>query len=219
MKKLLFPLIVLMIFWASFRNVMAQTINPTDTITAEYIIATRKLSIPLGRYHLSFAPLGYFSTMSPGDFKIPSLGIDCSKGPGIFLNMRNSTSPSTDIVFDLHKWGSMSENNSIKAEVDVWAFGVGGRGVMNELSSSNMYPYIQGNVYYVIEKVKASVLGQSDDADEEGFGFGANVGVELKVSPWVSIPIEVYYLYSEPADDVSGYGFYAGLTYNWGTIE
>ena len=99
----------------------------------------------------------------------------------------------------------------------VSGFGLGAR--YNIPAGHRLYPYVQINAYDVVEQVTGSSGPFTVSASRSGFGFGANAGFEVRLGRLISIPIEAMYLYGKPADDISGFGASAGISFNWGRID
>ncbi|MDQ7797504.1 MAG: hypothetical protein RDU76_00995 [Candidatus Edwardsbacteria bacterium] len=196
----------------------AQAQFQSDDEVVAAALNQKKFSQNLGRHHISLGLLGYFKATS-GDFELPELGIDASQGMGEFLNYRYSFDKNIDLAVDVHGWMSETEFIGIKAETTVMGLGLGVRYNPGNLGG-RLFPYVQANVYSVTEQLKISVGGWSDDArSDPSIGFGVNGGFEIRLGKLISIPFDGYYLYGKPADDVSGYGFATGISFNWGDVN
>ena len=82
-------------------------------------------------------------------------------------------------------------------------------------ASGKVRPYMQANVLYVTETVRAEVDGDGGSASESGIGFGFMGGIDIPLTSTLSIPIEANYMYGKPENDVSSLGMQAGLTFNF----
>ncbi len=194
----------------------AQFQGDDEVVTAA--LNQKQISQNLGRHHISLGLLGYFKSTS-GDFELPELGIDASEGTGEFLNYRYSFDQNIDLVVDVHGWMSETEFLGVKTETTVLGMGLGLRYNLGNLAS-RLFPYIQANVYSLTEQYRLSVGGWSyDESSDPVIGYGINGGVEVRLGKLISIPIDGYYLYGKPLDDVTGYGFSTGISFNWGDIN
>ena len=117
----------------------------------------------------------------------------------------------------------MSEASYQQMNITTSVMGIGGGCRYTVVGvSDRVFPYIQASVLNISEQVEATLptpygtLNLSDS--KSGFGFAVNAGIEIRLGRLVSVPIEGMYLYGKPADDVSGYGFTAGISFNWGKI-
>ncbi|HAD82541.1 MAG: hypothetical protein A2509_01485 [Candidatus Edwardsbacteria bacterium RIFOXYD12_FULL_50_11] len=191
----------------------AQAQFQSDDEVVAAALNQKKFSQNLGRHHISLGLLGYFKSTS-GDFELP--GFDLSQGTGQFLNYRYSFDKNIDLAVDVRAWGSEKEVSGISGEIVAGGVGVGLR-----LNSSNIgeriFPYIQVNAYSTTEEWKLGPFsGRNEDPE---IGFGVNGGFEIKLGKLISIPLEANYLYGKPLDDVSGYGFTTGVSFNWGDVN
>jgi len=178
--------------------------------------AITSVPVNLGRHHISIGILGTFKSTS-GDFVIPELGFDASEGSSGFLNYRYSFTEQFDLAVDMHGWVSEAELYGVNIQTLVTGFGLGAR--YNIPAGQIIHPYIQLNVCNITEQLTGSYGSLSETYSESETGFGANAGAEIRLGKLISIPIEFMYLNGEPADDISGYGFSAGVSFNWGRIE
>jgi hypothetical protein len=71
--------------------------------------------------------------------------------------------------------------------------------------------------------VRDELKGESGNvtvtAHDNAAGFGICGGVDIRAGDLISIPIEANYMYGKPADDVSGIGINAGITFNFGELK
>jgi opacity protein-like surface antigen len=192
--------------------------NPRDTITAEYVTSINASHRQLGMWHISVAPLGYATALQPAAFRIPAWGVDCSTGLGFYANLRHSRTPNIDLIFDLHGWRGSSGKDILAAKVTVTALGIGLRFTDYQLSGT-VLPYLQAGCYDITERVSVTGVGQTVSDDASALGFGIDVGVEVRLSRLISVPVEAMYLYGKPGDDVSAFGVATGISFNWGTVE
>lgn len=197
---------------------MAQAQFQSDDEVVTAALNQKPMSENLGRHHISLGFLGYFKSTS-GDFELPELGIDASEGTGEFLNYRYSFDKNIDLAVDAHGWMSETEFFGIRAETTVMGLGLGVRYNLGN-AGGRIFPYVQANVYSVTEQLKISISGWSDDArSNPKIGFGVNGGFEIKLGKLISIPVDGYYISGKPADDISGYGFATGISFNWGDVN
>jgi hypothetical protein len=193
----------------------------TDDEIVTAALNQKPMSNNLGRHHISLGFLGYFKATS-GDFELPEYGIDGSDGVGEVINYRYSFDQNIDLAVDAHGWISEVEGYILgfPYKVETTAIGLG-LGIRYNLGNAGgrIFPYVQGNVYSVTETVKASVGALSDEErSDPSIGYGINGGIEIKLGKLISIPIDAFYMYGKPADDISGYGVTAGISFNWGNI-
>jgi hypothetical protein len=196
---------------------MAQAQFQSDDEVVTAALNQKKFSENLGRHHISLGFLGYFKSTS-GDFKLP--GFDLSQGTGQYLNYRYSFDKNVDLAVDIRAWTSDEEVNGLKGEVTAGGVGIGLRYNPGNIGE-RLFPYLQANVYSVTEEYKLSYVGLSITGNNEDpeVGFGVNGGFEIKLGKLISIPIEANYLYGKPLDDISGYGFTGGISFNWGDVN
>lgn len=211
MKK--FAVLILLVGLYGMANAQFQS---DDEVVAA-ALNQKKFSENLGRHHISLGLLGYFKSTS-GDFELP--GFDLSQGEGQYLNYRYSFDKSVDLAVDVRAWGSDEEVNGLKCEVIAGGVGIGLRYNLGS-AGGRLFPYIQANVYSLTEQYKWSFSGISVSGNNEdpAVGFGVNGGFEIKLGKLISIPIDANYLYGKPLDDISGYGFTGGISFNWGDVN
>jgi len=210
-------LLILLGFCAS-----AQAQFQSDDEIVNAAINQKPVSENLGRHHISLGFLGYFKSTS-GDFELPEYGIDGSDGVGEVINYRYSFDQNIDLAVDAHGWISEVEGSILgfPYKIETTAIGLG-LGIRYNLGNAGgrIFPYVQANVYSVTETVKASVGAFSEEErSDPAIGFGANGGIEIKLGKLISIPIDAYYMYGKPSDDISGYGVTTGISFNWGDIN
>ncbi len=192
---------------------MAQAQFQSDDEVVAAALNQNKIVENLGRHHISLGLLGYFKSTS-GDFE--SSVVDLSQGTGQYLNYRYSFDKNIDLAVDVRTWGSEKEVYGVTGEVIAGGVGVGLRLTADNVGE-RIFPYIQVNAYSTTEEWKLGPFsGRSEDPE---IGFGVNGGFEIKLGKLISIPIEANYLYGKPLDDISGYGFTAGLSFNWGDVN
>lgn len=206
MKKI--SILIILVSLCGMANAQFQS---DDEIVAA-AINRKPANENLGRHHISVGLLGYFKSTS-GDFEMPWL--DLSQGTGQYLNYRYSFDKNIDFAADVRAWGSNKVVDDIKGEVVAGGVGIGLRMNANSIGE-RLFPYIQMNVYSTTEEWSLGpFFGKSENP---AIGFGANGGFEIRLGKLVSIPIDVNYLYGKPLDDITGYGFTAGISFNWGNI-
>jgi hypothetical protein len=172
----------------------------------------------LGRHHISLGLLGYFQASS-GDFAIPEYDFDASQGQSVFMVYRYSFDRNLDVVADLRGWVSEAKLGTATVTTTIAGYGAGVRYTGGAIGGT-AFPYLQASVLSIGETVAASASGLSLTASsEQGLGLAVNGGVEIRLGRLISIPVEAMYLYGKPADDVSGFGVTAGISFNWGRIE
>lgn len=180
--------------------------------------ATPPTPVNLGRHHVSLGLLGYFKAGS-GDFELPAYGFDGSVGQSGFLNYRYTFHRNLDIVADVRGWISEATVNATTITTTVAGFGAGVRYTAGGLGGI-VFPYVQASVLSIGETVSGSAGSFTITASsDQGLGAAVAGGAELRLGRLVSIPVEAMYLFGKPADDVSGFGVTAGVSFNWGRIE
>ena len=165
------------------------------------------------RHHITVG-LGY-SKLTSSDVKDDALGIDFSNAGNGVLAYRYTLNPNVDLTLDSRGTVSMDSSNGVDLVLLNSFFGPGVR--WRPAAASRLY--LQGTFFLSSESAEAEVSGVSVSASESGTGFGLFGGVDLPMSPLLSLPIEAHYIYSKPADDVSGFGATIGLTFNFGAMQ
>lgn len=204
---------------AEFIDTAATRPETTNTL----VLATPAPVVPavpinLGRHHIALGVLGIFQASS-NDFTIPEIGFDASDGQSIFINYRYSFDCNLDFVVDSRGWVSEEDFFGATITTTVVGFGAGVRYTAGGLGG-RVFPYIQASALSVGETVSGSAGVYTITAEsKQELGFAVNSGVEIRLGRLISIPIEAMYLFGKPADDVSGFGVTAGISFNWGRIE
>ena len=162
----------------------------------------------LGRHHISFGPFGYFKSTAN------VFNSDFDHGTAQFLNYRYSFDEHTDLALDIHAWGQEKEYFGEKVTLTCGGLGLGFRYTMPPVSETFFF-YLQGNFYDAVEGIEAG----SESASWDGMGLGINGGFEMRLGRLISVPVEAFYLIAQPEDDISGYGFSAGVSFNWGKLD
>ncbi|MCI0405160.1 MAG: outer membrane beta-barrel protein [candidate division Zixibacteria bacterium] len=104
---------------------------------------------------------------------------------------------------------------------------------------SHLRPYLQGNLYFVRQKLDTEKYNIVVKDDENTLGIGAAAGIEIFISRMISIPFEFYiananfpekYILLTDTNgyivgyipnagiDISGFGISVGLTFNFGRM-
>jgi hypothetical protein len=170
----------------------------------------------IARHHLGL-DIGYFKAFSD-DLKAESDSnsvtvFDVTNGGLAAINYRYSLSELIDLVVDSRAWVSSDDVLGIKTTLTNTFFGGGFR--LNG-KENTARPFIQTIIYIVKEEVKAEVFGIEVTAESESaVGLGFNGGIDIRASDLISIPLQLNFLLSEPADNISGLGFTAGINFNF----
>ena len=185
---------------------------------AVLLIATFALSAVLiapahaqTRHHISFG-LGYAKLLS-NDMKDEFTGIDFTNAAHAGLAYRYSLTPEIDLSFDSQATASQDEFAGVKLTL---TNSFVGPGVRLYATMASPRPFVQANVFFVREKAEAEHNGVKVTGSETGAGFGITGGIDIQMSPLLSLPLTVHYLNAKPADDVSGLGFNVALAFNFG---
>ncbi len=130
-------------------------------------------------------------------------------------NYRYSLNPHIDLALDIsrHWIGRWSTPTSGEVKLAAGYIGPSIRvNGLNRTKGKRVIPYLQGNIYYVHEQ-----LTTSETRIEHGVGFGLHGGVDLYISRLISIPIEATYVgtVGNDIDDLSGFGLFVGVTFNF----
>jgi hypothetical protein len=177
------------------------------------------------KHHLSLG-LGYQKYLSD-DMK-PVIDIDpgpatdlrefdfTNAGAGFFA-YRLSIKPNLDFTVDSRAAISSEDVFGTDVTVTTTYFGPGLRFIS---SKEGIRPYFQANFLVVSEELEID-LGNNNsfNSSETGVGFGVSAGIDIRGGNLLSIPIEAFYVYGKPEDDVSSVGVCAGLTFNFGTLK
>jgi len=178
------------------------------------------LALPAGsasaetRHHITIG-LGYTKLVSD-DVKDSATGVDFSDAANGVLAYRYSLNPTLDLTVDSR--GTASSQSVLG--VDLWLLNsFFGPGVRWNPAIGGGRLYVQGSFFLSNEEVELEQGGTTISSSESGTGFGVFGGVDIPLSSLLSMPLEVNYIYSKPADDVSGVGFTIGLAFNWGQMQ
>ena len=130
------------------------------------------------------------------------------------LNYRYSLNPRIDVDFDIRYWvRRWMAPASPTIELTPSVFGPGLRLYgLTRTRGKRVIPYIQGNIYYVREDLRAS-----ERLIESGIGFGLSGGADLGIGRLISIPIEATYIGTggDAIDDLSGFALSVGVNFNF----
>ena len=177
------------------------------------------------KHHLTLA-IGYQKYLSD-DMK-PSIDVD--PGPAVDLRefdfsnaamgtfaYRLSIKPNLDFTVDSRAAISSQDVFGTDVTVTTTYFGPGIRCIS---SKEGIRPYVQANFLVVSEELEID-LGNNNsfNSSETGVGFGLSAGIDIRGGNLLSIPVEAFYVYGKPEDDVSAIGVNAGLTFNFGTLK
>ena len=132
------------------------------------------------------------------------------------VNYRYSLNPRIDLDFDMRYWvRRWTTPTSPIIELTPGFVGPGLRlHGLNRTRGKRVIPYIQGNIYYVQEELRAS---EKLIESGRGIGFGLSGGVDLDISRLISIPIEATYIGTggDAIDDLSGFALSVGVNFNF----
>jgi hypothetical protein len=163
------------------------------------------------RHHIGLN-LGYLKLISD-DVKDETSGLDFSNSALGGFNYRFSVNRNVDLCIDSRATFSSQNDAGTDLHLINSYFGPGVRLVAPQ---NNLALFVQGNFYFVNEEVEIVQGNTKISASESGVGFGVNGGVDIRLSRLLSMPVEVNFLYADPADNVSGFGISTGLTFNFG---
>ena len=176
------------------------------------LVATVSTAGAATRHHITLG-IGYTKMLSD-DFKDDVNNIDLTNAANAVLAYRYSLNSQFDLTIDSRATASAETYQGVDLTATVSYFGPGIR--WRPAGAAPLY--LQGNVFFVNEEAEAQQGNVIVKASEGGTGFGVMGGVDLRITPLLSVPIEMNYLYAKPADDVSGLGFTIGLAWNFGQM-
>jgi len=191
------------------------------TLTLALLAAAATLAprsaIAATRHHITLG-LGY-SKLPSDDLKDESLGIDFSNAGNGVLSYRYSLNSTWDLCLDSR--GTVSTDSATPDSaraVDLTLlnsyFGPGVR--WNAPGAAHFFG--QASLFLVSENAEFEQGGVKFSSSQSGAGFGVFGGVDFPVGKLLSIPVEVGYIYANPADNISGYGATVGLSFNFGEM-
>ena len=163
------------------------------------------------RHHISIG-IGYSKLLSD-DLKDESLSVDFTNAAHAGLAYRYSLNPQVDLTIDSQATVSTDNVAGVDLTLTNSFFGPG---VRYNMASDSPRPFLQANVFYVSETAEAEQGGVRISGSDSGAGFGLTGGIDIRMTPLLSLPITVHYLEGKPADDVSGIGFNIALAFNFG---
>src|SRR5262245_18423817 len=181
-------------------------------LTAAATLAPRS-AIADTRHHITLG-LGY-SKLPSDDLKDDVLGIDFSNAGNGILSYRYSLNSAWDLCLDSRGTISTDSQSGVDLTLMNSFFGPGER--WNAPGVARLFG--QANFFFSSESAEAEQGGVKVSADESGTGFGIFGGLDFPVCALLSIPVELGYIYSKPADDISGFGATVGLTFNFGVMK
>lgn len=163
------------------------------------------------RHHIGLV-LGYAKLV---DDDVKPFGYDFSNSLHSAITYRYSFSPNLDLAVEGR--GTFSSQNVSGSDLNLnnSYFGPGLRVIAPQ---NNLKLFLQGNLYFVNERVEEVSGNTTTTTTEDGVGFGLNGGVDIRISPLISIPIEANFIYAKPSDNISGFGISTGLTFNFGMM-
>ncbi|MGH7724726.1 MAG: hypothetical protein ACREOU_04795 [Candidatus Eiseniibacteriota bacterium] len=172
-------------------------------------------------HHITLG-VGYAKLLSDDmDPDNQSGGMDFTDSGAGVLAYRISVARNFDAVFESRGTISASEVSLVSATETInqdWTFTTSwfGPGLRLHASEGNLRPYAQLNFYYAQETFSVDSGSTTTSTSEGGVGFGVFSGVDIGVSRLISIPVEIAYLYADPAHNISSFGGTAGVTFNFG---
>ena len=137
------------------------------------------------------------------------------------LSYAYTVNPAVDVTFDM-RMTFASQDETIDMGGTVYEIDTDystkwfGPGVRYNFSNQGAQPFMQANLYFVTESLSASVDDVSASDSESGVGLGLAGGVDVPVSRNVSLPLQMNFLTSSPANDLTSVGFQAGVTFHFG---
>lgn len=164
-----------------------------------------------GRHHIGLV-LGY-AKLTSDDVK--PFGYDFSNSIHSALTYRYSFTPNIDLAVEGR--GTFSTQNVSGSDLNL-INSYFGPGIRIVAPQSNLKLFLQGNFYFVNERVETVSGNTTVTTKDDGVGFGANGGVDIRLSRLLSWPIEVNYMFAKPSDNISGFGISTGLTFNFGLM-
>ncbi|MGE5180217.1 MAG: outer membrane beta-barrel protein [Bacteroidota bacterium] len=166
------------------------------------------------RHHITLG-LGYQKYLGR-DLKSDEVGVDFTNAAWGSVSYRFSVRPNLDLTLDTRGAVSTDQLNGVDLTLTNSYFGPGIRLVG---ANEGTRPYIQANIYTVDEEIELAENGSKVSVSKSAVGFGVCGGVDIRASRLLSIPIEVGYTYSKPADTLRGLGGTVGLTFNFGRFH
>ncbi len=160
------------------------------------------------RHHLTAGVVGAFRPLS-NDFS--RYGENAQQAQCRSLNYRYSASRQVDLVMDGREWVSDFEQWNTRYTMRVRALGLGGRWYPGP-TSATVRPYVQATICSITEQVETSYSIYYTKASARSFGLSASAGAEIRLSPAVSIPVELFALLGRPAENIGGIGITAGVS-------
>ena len=162
------------------------------------------------RHHFG-VQLGFFHP-STDAIELGRLGFRVEHSDGqTGLTYRYSLNPRVDIVAEGRYWiGRGPTEASGEGKVAGGFIGPGIR--LHSSNRSGVGTYVQANLYYVQE-----MLGEPKVLYETGLGLGLSGGVDIELTPRISLPLEATYLrsFGKDLDDLSGFGVSIGISFNF----
>jgi hypothetical protein len=140
------------------------------------------------------------------------------------LAYRYSVSPSVDLVWDMRATASQQDalydllGTPAQAEATYTTSWVG-VGARFTGSGEGARPYVQANLYFVQEMLNVDFGSIEAEDSEDGIGFGAQAGVDIRLSRLLSLPIETNLLVGNPENSLTSVGASVGLTFNFGALR
>lgn len=201
--------------------------------------------VDLGRHHIHLGVIGMYRAFNSA---LNFQEMDARTASAADMCYRYSFSPRWDLAVDLHGWGHVKqEAASGEFTIDGVASGLGvGCRYNIPFRNRRLYPYLQANAYRVAVGMEAmsNWLPYIWKREGSGWGAGVNTGAELRLGRLVTIPVEIYCLAANPTVtytgneitidqygnpgynpirrserfSITGVGFTAGITFNWGKI-
>jgi hypothetical protein len=137
------------------------------------------------------------------------------------LSYAYTVNPAVDVTFDMRMtFASQDETIDLGGtvyEVDTdYSTKWFGPGVRYNFGNRGAQPFMQANLYFVTESLSARVDDIEASDSESGVGLGLQGGVDVPVSRNVSLPLQMNFLTSSPANDLTSVGFQAGVTFHFG---
>lgn len=163
------------------------------------------------KHHITLA-LGYQKYLGQ-DLKSEEVGLDFTNAGFGSVSYRFSVRPNLDLTVDTRGAVSRDTFEGVDLTLTSSCFGPGIRLIA---PNEGTRPYVQANIYAVDEEIELAENGAKVSASKSAVGFGACAGVDIRGGRLLSIPIEVGYTYSKPADVLRGINASVGLTFNFG---
>jgi outer membrane protein with beta-barrel domain len=166
------------------------------------------------KHHITLG-LGYQKYLGQ-NLKSDEMGVDFTNAAWGTVSYRFSVRPDLDLTLDTRGAVSTDQFQGVDLTLTSSYFGPGIRLIA---ANEGTRPYVQANIYSVSEEIELERNGAKISSSKSAVGFGACAGVDIRGGRLLSIPLEVGYTYSKPADVLRGINASVGLTFNFGRLR